>query len=104
LVSLDGAFVSTGAAPRVRSMREPVVFVRYGREGALAETFRVSGRNRVANDEFSRLRTRWRANNLLLQDYDAPAGITLSRMEGRKKGKGGVRFRAVGEVSPAAKS
>ena len=102
--TIDGTFVSSGAAPKVRPMAEPVVFIRYGREGALSKSHRVNNRDKVSVQEFERTRTRWRANNLLLTDYDSPAGFLLSQLEERKaKSKAGVGFRSVSEVlSPAA--
>jgi hypothetical protein len=106
VATIDGAFVSTGTPPRVCALKAPVVFVRYGREGSLSKSHRVNNRDKLSVPEFDRLRTRWRSNNLLLTDYDSPAGFLLSQMEERKpKSKVGVRFTPVSEVaSPATGS
>jgi len=106
VATIDGSFVSTGSPPRVCAKKAPVVFVRYGREGALSKSHRVNNRDKLSVPEFDRLRTRWRSNNLLLTDYDSPAGFLLSQMEERKpKAKVGVRFTpAVEAASPATGS
>ena len=93
VATIDGRFVSSGAPPRVRAMSEPVVFVRYGREGALSEVQRENNRDKLATQDYERACTRWRNNTLLLTDYDSPAGFMLSQLEERKpKSKDGVRF------------
>jgi hypothetical protein len=100
VATIDGSFVSTGASLRVCAMKSPVVFVRYGREGSLSKSHRVNNRDKLSVSEFDRLRTRWRSNNLLLTDYDSPAGFLLSQLEDRKpKSKVGVRFTPAVEVA-----
>ena len=100
VATIDGTFVSSGAPPRVRAMPEPVVFVRFGREGALSEVQRENNRDKLSTQEYEKACTRWRNNTLLLTDYDSPAGFMLSQIEERKpKSKMGIRFITAGEAA-----
>ena len=106
VTTIDGSFVSTGTSPRVQASPAPVVFVRYGREGALSKFHRANNRDKLSVQEFDRLRTRWRANNLFLVDYDNPAGFLLSQLEEQKtKLKTEVHFTPASEAaSPATEA
>jgi hypothetical protein len=104
--TLDGRFISAISPPRVCAMEHPVVFMTYGREGALHQApQRDNIREEVSDAQWERVREKWHGDTLLLQDYGSPAAAILKdrREAEQNRKRGPVKFRTAAEVvSPAA--